>query len=147
MAQTTTTYSASAVNINWLGHSFTGLGSGDDAIQVERTNPSMTLTIGVQGDGTISQSTDKSATITIRLLSGSATNDFLTAKANASDAGVIASGPMLIEEFGSSSKVTAGRCVIEKIPAFTRGAMANEVEWTFLTTDCAISHGSSDGIA
>jgi hypothetical protein len=130
---TTTTYSASNVTVTYGGHVFTGFGSGDDVIQVSRREDSVQLDIGMQGDGVYSQSTDRSGELTISLLAGSATNDFLTAKANANDVGSIFSAPLIITEVGSETKVTADKCVIQKVPDLNRGAKAGEVEWVFVS--------------
>lgn len=140
----TTVYSAANVNVNYGGHVFTGLGSGNDAIKVERAQDSMSMEIGMQGDATLSQTTDKSGTLTIKLLAGSETNTFLSLKANATDAGSVFSAPMVITEVGSSGKVTATKCVIKKIPDFGRGATASEVEWVFISGDVAITHAGSE---
>ena len=146
MAQHVSLYSAASTSVNYGGHSFTGLGSGDGVISVERTNPSLTMTIGIQGDGTLHQTTDKSATISITLLAGSETNTFLQAKAGAGDAGIVFSAPLIIESFSNDAKVVANKCVIVTVPTWERGATASEVVWTFLSPDCSITHAGSESI-
>lgn len=142
-----TSYSAQNFNLNWLGHNFTGFADGDDAIVVERNTPNMVQTVGMQGDGVYTQSSDKSATITVKLLQSSTTNLFLTNKQQASEAGLIASGPMIGTEAGSASKFTANKTVIEGAPSFTRGMGHNPVEWTFLSFDTAVAHGEGVAVA
>jgi len=141
-----TVYNAAKVSISWAGHSFTGLGSGDDAIKVSRRGDGVQLDIGMQGDGTFSQSTDKSGTITVRLLAGSETNKFLSLKAAASEAGALFSAPMIISEAGTDNKTAAMRTVIQKVPDMNRGAKAGEVEWTFLSPVVIINHSDSEVI-
>ena len=137
-----TVYSASSVNIVFGGILFTGLGSGDDAVQVERNEPAIDMKIGIQGDGTLSQSTDKSGRVLVRLLAGSATNALLSAKANAGDAGVVFSAPLVITEAGTNGKATASKAVIEKTPNYVRGKTAQEVVWAFISHDIDIVHAS-----
>ena len=135
------TYSALNGNLNWLGVNFTGYADGDDAIVVERNTPNMTQTVGMQGDGVYTQSSDKSGTIKVKLLPNSSMNSFLTNKQQASETGVVASAPLIYTEVGSASKFTAHKAVIEGAPTLTRGAGHNIVEWTFLSFDVAIAHG------
>jgi len=142
-----TTYSAANTTVTYAGHSFEGFGAGDDVISVARREDGMQLDIGMQGDGVYSQSTDKSGTITIRLLAGSATNDFLNAKVQATDAGAVFSAPLIIKEEGSSAGATAARAVISKQPDFSRGNVAGEVEWVFLSDNVAINHAGSEELA
>lgn len=134
-------YSAQNVVITWLGHSFVGLDEGDDSIQVTRDNPTMSKTVGIQGDVVFTQSTDKSGTITIRTLQNSETNSFLSAKAQASEAGVVANGPLIIDEIFSDAKVVCNKTVIQGVPGLARGAGHNSVEWVFLAAEVLPIHG------
>lgn len=136
-----TSYSAQNVNLNWLGHNFTGLADGDDVIIIDRSVKTMAKLVGMKGDGVFTQSADRSGMITVKCLQNSSTNTFLSNKAKATEAGVIASGPMIMTEAGSDAKASCMRTVIEGIPAMTRGAGHNVVEWTFLSMEIDISHG------
>ena len=136
------TYSAAAVNVIYAGHLMTGFGEGDSVIEVARTKDSIQMTTGIKGDGVLSQSTDKSGKIKIKLLAGSATNKFLSDKANASDAGSLFSGDITISETGTDAGVIAEKCVIVKVPDFTRGAVAQELEWEFYSQNINIKHSS-----
>ena len=147
MAKEFSSYSSQNVSINWLGHLFTGLADGDDAITIERTEKTMTKLVGIHGDGVLTQSADKSGMITIRTLQNSETNKFLSLKAAATEAGVIASGPLIMTEAGSDAKAMCQRCVIEGVPSMVRGASTNSVEWTFLSLDITIFHGFGMSIA
>lgn len=141
MASEISTYSAQNGNLNWLGVNFSGFADGDDVIMVERNTPNMTQTVGMQGDGVYTQSSDKSGVVTVKLLQNSSMNLFLTNKQQTSEAGLIASAPLVYSEYGSASKFTAHKAVIEGAPNMTRGAGHNVVEWKFLSFDVAISHG------
>jgi len=136
-----TSYSAQNVNINWLGHNFGGFADGDDAITIERSVPTMTKLVGMQGDGVFTQSADRSGSITINVLQNSETNAFLTNKAKATEAGVIASGPLIMTEAGSDAKSSCMKTVLEGLPSMVRGAGHNSVSWVFLSMDMDIDHG------
>lgn len=142
MAKEVSAYSAANVNVSYLGVTLGGLADGDDAIVVERDMKTMSKQVGMQGDGVFSQSVDRSGKITIKCLQNSETNKFLTAKMAATEAGAIASGPLIIEEAGSDAGVTANKTVIEGFPTFKRGQKANTVEWVFLSIDIDIKHGA-----
>jgi len=141
MATEVSSYSAQNVNVNFLGHNFTGFADGDDAIKFERSVQSMTKLVGMQGDGVFTQSADKSGQVTIKLLQNSRTNKFLTNKQAATEAGVIASGPMIMTEAGSDARASCMRTVIQGPAPMTRGAGHNVVEWVFITMDMTIGHG------
>lgn len=142
MAGQITGYSAQNVTVTFLGKVISGFAEGDDVIQVERNKPTMTQTVGVQGDGMYSQTADKSGKITLKLLQGCEENAFLTKKIQASEVGGIATGELIITEVGNDAKVTARKCVIEGMPKFQRGEGNNAVEWTFLSTDINITQGA-----
>ena len=131
--RTTTVYSAANVIATYGGHTMRGFAGGDDVIQVTRREDAVDLSIGVQGDGVFSQSTDMSGTITITLQAGSATNEFLSGKARAGELGALFVAPLVITEIGTDTKTTADKCVIQKVPDLSRGATAGEVEWVFLS--------------
>ena len=141
MATEVSSYSAQNINVNWLGHNFSGFSEGDDVIQIERSVKTMAKLVGMQGDGVYVQSADRSGMVTVRCLQNSETNRFLTAKQKATEAGVIASGPMIMTEVGSDAKAACMRCVIEGQPNMARGAGHNAVVWTFLSMEIDISHG------
>ena len=144
MATTVRTYSACNVNVTYLGHVFTGLGEGEDAISVTMAEDVTNLTIGMQGDGVISMSCNASGDITIRLLHGSETNAFLSKKVAGYTGGSLpVVGELIITEVGSDSKVVAQNTVIARQPDFVRGASAGEVEWHFKSTNISIVHGAT----
>lgn len=141
MAGQVTAYSAQNVTVTFLGKVLSGFADGDDAIMVERNKPTMSQTIGIQGDGVYSQTSDKSGVVTLKLLQGCEENAFLSGKISASEAGGIASGELIITEFGNDARVTARKCVIEGMPKFQRGEGHTSVEWRFLSTDIDIVQG------
>jgi hypothetical protein len=134
-------YSAQNININYLGHRFSGLADGDDTITIERTVRTMDKVVGIQGDGVFTQSADRSGMITVKLLQNSETSKFLTLKQQATEAGVIVSGPLIMTETGSDAKASCMKTVIEGVPTLIRGAGHNQVEWVFLSMDISVSHG------
>lgn len=141
---TVSSYSAVNLIVTFAGVALNGFADGDDVVMVERNNPSMSQVVGIQGDAVYSQTADKSGKITIKLLQNSESNSLLTAKIQASEAGAIVSAPLIVTETGSDAKVTAMKCVIEGQPSFARGANANTVEWTFLSADITIAHGTGE---
>lgn len=142
MAGQVTAYSAQNVTVTFLGKVISGFSDGDDAIMVERNKPTMTQTIGIQGDGVYTQTADKSGVVTLKLLQGCEENTFLSAKLQAAETGTIASGELIITEVGNNAQVTARKCVIEGMPKFQRGEGQTAVEWKFLSTDINITQGT-----
>ncbi len=141
MAQVTS-YSAQNVTVSFLGKVLSGFSDGDDAIMVERNKPTMSQVIGIQGDGVYSQTSDKSGVITLKLLQGCEENSFLSTKIQASEAGGIISGELIITESGNDAKVTARKCIIEGMPKFQRGEGQTAVEWRFLSADVDMTQGA-----
>jgi len=142
MSGQVTSYSAQNVTVTFLGKVISGFADGDDAIMVERNKPTMTQLIGMQGDGVYTQTSDKSGVVTLKLLQGCEENTFLSTKIQASEAGGVLSGELIITETGNDAKVTARKCVIEAMPKFQRGEGHTSVEWRFLSTDIDITQGS-----
>ena len=140
MAQVTA-YSAQNVTVTYLGKVLSGFSDGDDAIMVERNKPAMSQTIGIQGDGIYSQTSDKSGVVILKLLQGCEENAFLSTKISAAEVGGIVSGELIITETGNDARVTARKCVIEGMPQFQRGEGLTPVEWRFLSTDIDIVQG------
>lgn len=135
-------YSAQNVNVSFLGKIISGFAEGDDAIMVERNKPTLSQSIGIQGDGVYTQTADKSGVITLKLLQGCEENTFLSGKIAASEIGAITSGELIITETGNDARVTARKCVIEGMPKFQRGEGHTSVEWRFLSTDIDIVQGT-----
>ena len=132
-------YSAQNVTVTYLGKVIGGFTDGDDAIMVERNAPTMTQTVGIQGDGLYTQSSDKSGVVTLKLLQDCEDNAFLSAKIQAAEIGGITSGDLIITEIGADGGAIARKAVIEGIPKYQRGAAAVAVEWRFLSTDIGIT--------
>ncbi len=145
MAQVTA-YSAQNIVVTFLGKVIAGFADGEDAILVSRNKPTMTQTIGIQGDGIYSQTSDRSGVVTLKLLQNCEENAFLSAKVAASEAGGITSGLLIITEIGNDAKVTANKCVITGVPDFQRGEGQNSVVWSFLSTDIAITQGAGASV-
>ncbi len=141
-----TTYSAAATSVVYASHLIEGFADGDDVIKVERAEDSIQATIGIQGDAVVSQSTNKSGTITVSLLAGSISNEFLSGKANANDAGSLFAGDINISETGTGAGVVAEKCIIQKIPEYGRGATAKNLEWVFFSPNIMIKHASGTEI-
>jgi len=140
------TYNATNVIVTYGGHTFTGFAGGDDVVQVSRREDSVQLDIGMQGDGVYSQSTDKSGEITITLQAGSETNDFLSGKASAGDAGALFIAPMIVSEAGTNTRTTADKCTIQKVPDLSKGATAGDVEWVFISPFVNTFIGGSENV-
>ena len=145
MAQITS-YSAQNVTVTFLGKVISGFTEGDDVVMVERNKPTLTQSIGVQGDAVYTQTSDKSGVVTLKLLQGCEENTFLSSKIQASEAGGIISGELIITETGNDAKVTARKAVIEAMPKFQRGESQTAVEWRFLSADIDITQGSGVGL-
>lgn len=127
---TITAYSAKNVIATIDGLPVQGLFDGDNAIQVSQGSDIGTGIIGMQGDGIFSQSADKSATLTLRLLHTSGTHQLLHQKVKAQQAGILGSGfRVSVMDTGSGEGGTGEGVFVQKQPDDMKGKSATVREW------------------
>lgn len=117
----------------------------DAAITVEHDEDDWSLVIGVDGEGTRSKTSNRSATITVALMQSSVTNDLLSAARILDNDTPGGSGalPLIIKDNSGTTKFTAESCWIQKGPTAELNREATTREWTFRTDNVVAIHGSN----
>ena len=126
-----TVYSAADVQATLAGQTVDGLWDGDDAIQVAPGADSGSGLVGMQGDALFSMSTDRSATITLRLMHTSTMHATLSRlEAAQKSGGALSRGfSFNLIDVGSGEGVTAERTYIMRKPTLQKGKNATQREW------------------
>ena len=117
----------------------------DAAITVEHDEDDWTLVTGVDGEGTRSKTSNRSATVTVALMQSSETNDLLSA-ARLLDMNTPngTGGHALIIKDGSGRSVFAcATAWIQKAPSAELNREATTREWTFRTDNMVAHHGGN----
>lgn len=109
----------------------------DTFVTVERNEDAFTLQVGADGESTRSKSNNRSATITLTLLQGSAANAQLSAihaldQATPAGDGVL---PLLVKDNSGNSLHLAEKAWIRKAPASAYGRESDVREWVFETAN------------
>jgi len=118
--------------------------SQDSAITVTPVEK-WSLQVGVDGEGTRSKTSDRSATITVSLMQSSATNPLLSAASALDDntPGGTGGKPLLIKDNSGDSVFSAETAWIEKDPDAEYNREATAREWTFRTDRMIPYYGSN----
>lgn len=124
-------YDAKAVKAVIGGVMLTGFADGDK-VRVQRTNPSASVYVGVDGEGFLNKLNDKRGTITVMTQWGAAVNNVLT--------GIVESWENLgtplsasVADLKSGGVFSAAKCAPEKHPDARFGKEGEPLEWTFIT--------------
>ena len=114
--------------------------AGDDVIQMVRRTDSMTDVMGASGDMMVSNGTDRSGTVTFRLLQSSASNTYLSGLIAAQENGAFV--PVLIQFADSlTGDLGAGsQGYINKVPDMTRGVSSNSTTWQITVANLNLLH-------
>lgn len=112
-----------------------GLWDGDDTVVVEQGADVGTGTVGADGSGIFSQSADKSARITLRLMHTSPTHAQLTRKWEQQRAGRLLPFPIDIKDKDSGEGGTADRCHVLQAPTDQKGKNASVRTWVMWTSE------------
>lgn len=117
------------------GVEITGWAEGDDVIQVKRRTDSISDKVGAGGEMMISISADKSGEITFKLQQTSSSNKYLMGLLALAEAGNQTFIPInALWQDNYRRDVATGTVGYIKRPAdVTRGAQANNQEWTIVT--------------
>lgn len=138
------TYDPSAVSM-FFGEILMQGFAQDAAITVEHDEDDWTLVTGVDGEGTRSKTSQRSATITVALMQSSETNALLSAARTADIAapGGIGGKPLLIKDNSGTSLYSAQSCWIQKAPTAELNREATTREWVFRTDNLVAFHGGN----
>jgi hypothetical protein len=130
-----TAYTALNVAVTVDGLSVIGLWDGDDAVTIEQGADVGTGLIGADGSGIFSQTADKSARVTIRVMDTSPTHAQLTRKWEQQRAGRLLAFPFDVLDKGSHEGGTADRCFIQQAPTVQKGKNASVRAWVLWTSE------------
>lgn len=138
------TYDPSNVSMFYGAVQMSGFAQ-DSAITVEHDEDDWTLVTGVDGEGTRSKTSNRSATITVALMQSSDVNDILSA-ARQLDIGTpngTGGQPLLIKDNSGRSVYGARSCWIQKAPTAELNREATTREWVFRTDNLVAFHGGN----
>jgi hypothetical protein len=127
-------YDPKKVSVIYGSQIITGFADGD-FVTVERNEDAFSLLVGADGESTRSKNSNKSGKVTLRLLSSSASNDYLSEMQLADElSGNAPSGLMIKDTFGTSI-ATAATAWITKQPSSAYGKEAGTREWVIETDE------------
>ena len=117
----------------------------DAAITVEHDEDDWTLVTGVDGEGTRSKTSNRSATITVALMQSSSVNLLLSAARTLDLATPNGTGgkPLLIKDNSGTTVFAAESCWIQKAPSAELNREATSREWVFRTDNLVALHGGN----
>jgi len=138
------TYDPAHVSMVYGSIAVTGFAE-DAAITVEHDEDDWALAVGVDGEGTRSKSSNKSATITAALMQSSATNALLTAERNLdiNTPGGTGGKPLIIKDNSGTSLFQCETAWIQKAPTAELNREATSREWVFRTDNLNANHGGN----
>lgn len=125
-------YSADQVLVSVAGIPLQGFADGE-FLTISFTSDHFESVAGADGEVTRSKTNDNRATVTVKLMQTSDSNDLLSALYNTdrkfpNGAGV---GAFLVQDFNGRSLFAASECWIRKVPDISFDRTATEREWTF----------------
>lgn len=132
MAGKTAIYSALNVVGTIDGLRIVGLWDGDDAIVVEPVADKGALMTGADGESIFSQSANRSARITIRLMHTSATHRTMLQKLAVQEAGRLDGFKLSLFDNRSGEGGATDQAFIEKAPNDQKGVNAANREWVLV---------------
>lgn len=136
------TYNPKEVSVIVSGYIIGGFADGT-FVNVERNNDSWTLSVGADGEGTRSKSSDRSGRITITLNQSSASNDVLSALELTDDATGTGTFAFLVKDNFGTSLFAADTAWIVKPAAAPYGKESDNREWIIETDNLRSFIGSN----
>ena len=117
----------------------------DAAISLEHDEEDFTLVTGVDGEGTRSKTSIKSATITVSLMQSSLVNDLLSAHRllDINTPGGIGGKSLIIKDNSGTTLFACETAWIQKPPTADLNREATTREWIFRTDRVDALHGSN----
>lgn len=111
------------------GIAVTGFWEGDDAVQVAPAADVGTGLVGADGSSIFSQSTNRAATITIRLQHTSPAHRLLETRYQRQMAGGLTGFPVSVMDTGSNEGGSTDQAFIQRRPNDQKGVNASMREW------------------
>lgn len=134
---TSTAYGFKNVAATVDGQPIIGVWDGDDAIVIAPGTDRGTGLVGADGSGIFSITSNRSATITLRLQPTSPTHRLLMQKLKRQEAlaSTRAAFPVVVMDNGNGEGGSADRCFIQTAPSDQKGVNAVVREWVLWTAD------------
>ena len=130
MPGSTYVYSFSNVQVTLNGLSVEGFWEGDDAVTITPNSDNGTPLVGVDGDATVSYSTDDAVRIVLRLKADSPMNSRLERYYRQARAGNFGNGfPIAVRNTGNGEGGSAANAHIIRAPERQFGLNATQREW------------------
>lgn len=115
-------------------HEITGYASGDDVISAERAEDGASHIMGADGSMAMSISSNKSGTVTFKLLQTSSTNKYLLQRYMLQEAGARTYTPiaLVVKDVHRLDVIVGVAGYLKKLPVIKRGEKAAEQEWAIV---------------
>lgn len=137
------TYDFKQVAVILGGRIISGFAEGDDAVTVETDNDEFSLTVGADGEATRSKSNNRSATITLRLLKTSQSNDILNAFMQSDRLSNSGLQPFVCKDNNGREIHACESAWIQKAPTASHGANSGIMEWVLRTENMLSTFGGN----
>lgn len=130
-----------------VGFPFTATGRGtDEFATASRTTDSVTLEVGLDGEGVFNVTFDRSGTLTLTFMKFSFLNIALSAAHNAMQNPI---NPLLFtlpvkynDPYAVNRSMTARDCVVQRPPDWSAAASEGENAWSLLAHETSFNHGA-----
>jgi hypothetical protein len=137
-------YDPDQIRVNLAGLPLSGWADGE-FVRIERESDAFDDVVGTDGEVTRSKTNDHRATVTLRLMQSSDSNDLLSSLYNLdrnspNGAGV---GPLLIRDAGGRSLFVAEKAWIRRPPDVVFDRTATEREWVIRCANLIETHGGN----
>jgi len=129
-------------------HEVTGYAAGDDAIKAERSVDGAGHVMGADGSMAMFISSDKSGTVTLKLLQTSSTNRYLLQRYALQEAGAKTFVPinLAVKDTHRLDVITGIAGYLKKLPALQRGEKPTEQEWVIVFQQLWFDLGDAKGV-
>ena len=116
----------------------------DSFIKCARNVDQATLSVGADGEATVSRSRNRSGRITVMLQQSSPLNDIFSAMADAWEAGTGGTDSALVKDGNGTSLASAKTAWIVKRPELGFAAESGDREWIFETNNLVLTVGGEN---
>jgi hypothetical protein len=129
-------------------HEVTGYAAGDDVIKAERSVDGASHVMGADGSMAMAISSDKSGTVTFKLLQTSSTNRYLLQRYALQEAGSRTFTPISlnVKDVHRLDVIIGIAGYLKKLPMIQRGEKTAEQEWSIVFQQLWFDLGDAMGI-
>jgi hypothetical protein len=137
-------YDADQVSVSLNGIPLSGYADGE-FLRIEKDSNDFEDVVGTDGEVTRSKTNDRRATVTVRLMQTSSSNDLLSALANLdkNTPGGIGVGVFLCRDRQGRAVFMAEKAWIAKTPSVSFDKSAKEREWVIRCANLIETHGGN----